>query len=88
MTTKTKIAGIIAAAAAIAFVTAPVTSTVAFAAKKVACYGVNSCKGKSACKTSANACKGQNACKGKGVTMMKSEKKCTDKKGTTEEPKS
>jgi uncharacterized membrane protein len=88
MTTKTKIAGIIAAAAAIAFVTAPVTSTVAFAAKKVPCYGVNSCKGKSQCKTSANACKGQNACKGKGA-VLKTEKQCKKMHGsTTEEPKS
>lgn len=87
MKTK-KIAGIIAAAAAIAFVTAPVTSTVALAhGKKVPCYGVNSCKGKSQCKTANNACKGKNDCKGKGA-VMKTEKACKKAGGTTEEPKS
>lgn len=30
---------------------------------KVACVGVNSCKGTSACKTAGNECKGHNACK-------------------------
>lgn len=88
MKTKTKLAGVIAAAAAIAFVTAPLTSTATFAAsKKGPCYGVNSCKGKSQCKTTANTCKGQNSCKGKGV-VMKTEKQCTKLHGTTEEPKS
>lgn len=58
----------VAAAAAIAFATAPVTSNVAHAhGKKVACYGTNSCKGKSACKTAQSECKGHNSCKGKGV---------------------
>jgi hypothetical protein len=83
---KNKLIGAIAAAAAIAFVTAPVTSSLANAkSSKVACYGVNSCKGKSACKTSSNACKGQNSCKGKGVTKM-SAKKCTKKGGSTTAP--
>lgn len=49
---------------------------------KVHCMGVNACKGKGACKTAENACKGHNSCKGKGVTEVKSEKECTDKKGT------
>ncbi|MFZ2315212.1 MAG: hypothetical protein WAW86_06105 [Gammaproteobacteria bacterium] len=58
----------IAAAAAIAFATAPIASNVAHAhGKKVACYGVNSCKGKSSCKTAQSDCKGHNSCKGKGV---------------------
>lgn len=35
----------------------------ASSAAKVACVGVNSCKGSSACKTAGNACKGHNACK-------------------------
>lgn len=52
------------------------------AAKGVKCAGINSCKGKSACKGADNDCKGKNACKGKGWTMAKSEKACTDKKGT------
>lgn len=86
MVTKKKIAAIFTAAAAIAFATAPISATVAHAmGKKMPCYGVNACKGKSQCKTSANACKGQNSCKGKGV-MMKTEKQCTKKGGSTTEP--
>ena len=85
---KNKLIGAIATAAAIAFVTAPITSTLAQAkTTKVACYGVNACKGKSACKTATSACKGQNACKGKGVVML-SAKKCAKLGGTTTEPKS
>ena len=38
--------------------------------KKVACFGVNACKGQGACKTASNACKGQNACKGKGFIEL------------------
>jgi hypothetical protein len=87
MTTKKKIASVVITAAAIAFITAPVTSTLALAmGKKVACYGVNACKGKGHCKTSANDCKGKNACKGKGVRML-TEKKCKKMGGTTDEPK-
>ncbi|HSW93502.1 MAG TPA: hypothetical protein VLJ15_04010 [Gammaproteobacteria bacterium] len=88
MKTGKKIAGVIAAAAAIAFVTAPVTSTLALAhGKRVPCYGANACKGKSGCKTATSACKGKNDCKGKGVMMM-SPKHCMKAGGTTEEPKS
>ncbi len=36
------------------------------AAGKIACYGINSCKGTTACSTAFNACRGQNQCKGKG----------------------
>jgi hypothetical protein len=79
-----KLATIIAATAAVTFVTAPITATLANA-KDVKCYGVNSCKGKSKCKTANNACKGKNSCKGKGVMKM-SEKRCAKKHGTTTEP--
>lgn len=87
MATKSKVVGFtLATAAAIAFVTAPVTSTVAFAAaKKAPCYGVNSCKGKSQCKTATSACKGHNSCKGKGY-VMKTTKQCKKMGGSTEEP--
>lgn len=82
---KNKLIGAITAAAAIAFVTAPVTSSLVQAKDaKVQCSGVNSCKGKSACKTASNACKGQNACKGKGVSMMTA-KKCAKKGGKVEQ---
>jgi hypothetical protein len=84
-----KIAGVIATAAAVAFVTAPLTATVASAhgSHKTHCYGVNNCKGKSSCKTAKNACKGKNSCKGQGM-MMKSAKQCKKMGGTTEEPTS
>ena len=85
---KKLIGASLAAAAALAFIAAPVTS--AFAAgssDKVNCYGVNACKGKSSCKTAKNECKGKNACKGQGV-MKKTAKKCAKLKGTTEEPTS
>lgn len=83
-----KMAGIVATAAAVAFITAPVASTLAHADHhKVACYGVNACKGKSSCKTSTSACKGNNGCKGKGVVMT-SAKNCTKLGGTTTAPKS
>jgi uncharacterized membrane protein len=83
---KKKVSTIIATAAALAFVSAPMTSTLAQAGShKVPCYGVNSCKAKSACKTANNACKAQNSCKGKGMKMM-TEAKCKKMHGTMEEP--
>jgi hypothetical protein len=48
----------------------------------VKCTGVNECKGKGACKGGGNDCKGKNACKGKGWVEMKTDKDCTDKKGS------
>ncbi len=87
MKSKSKMLGLtIATAAAIAFVTAPIASTVA-QAKEVKCYGINSCKGQGKCKTAKNACKGQNSCKGQGF-MMKSAAKCQKKGGSMEEPTS
>jgi hypothetical protein len=82
---KNKLMGAITTAAALAFVTAPVTSVVAHAGHKVACYGVNACKGKSACKTATSACKGQNSCKSKGAVMT-SAKNCKKLGGTTKAP--
>lgn len=46
----------------------------------IACWGVNSCKGKTACSTAFNACTGQNKCKGQGYIYMPT-KKCTIKGG-------
>lgn len=60
-----------------------VTVSDAEASKKIACVGVNACKGHGACKTAENACKGKNACKGHGVSMM-SKSKCTKKGGTVQ----
>ena len=71
------------AAAALFAVGSMTVATEAQAAKKVACTGVNSCKGHGACKTAANACKGKNGCKGQGVSMM-SKSKCMKKGGTVQ----
>jgi Tfp pilus assembly protein PilZ len=74
----------LALAAATLFVAGSVVAVSdAQASKKVACVGVNACKGKGACKTAENACKGKNACKGHGVSMM-SKSKCTKKGGHVE----
>lgn len=83
---KKKFASIIATAAAVAFVTAPLTSTMVQASThKMKCYGVNACKGHSACKTAKSSCKGQNSCKGQGF-LMKTASQCKKLNGSTEEP--
>ena len=85
MSNKQKTFGLtIAAAAAIAFATAPVMSNVAYAAAKAPCYGVNSCKGQSTCKTANNDCKGHNACKGQGM-VMKTASQCKKMGGNLKE---
>lgn len=85
MSTKGKKLGLtVAAAAAIVFVSAPVISNVAYAADKVPCYGVNSCKGQSTCKTAKNDCKGHNACKGEGM-VMKTASQCEKMGGSLKE---
>jgi uncharacterized membrane protein len=55
------------------------------AAKPVACYGVNACKGQSDCKTAHNDCKGMNSCKGQGFKEM-SKKACTAAGGSLNAP--
>tara|TARA_R110000868_G_C10785281_1_gene755850 strand:- start:676 stop:942 length:267 start_codon:yes stop_codon:yes gene_type:complete len=88
MISKKSLGTAIATAAALAFVTAPLTSTfVSAASSKVNCYGVNSCKGESSCKTAKNECKGMNSCKGQGI-VMKTAKQCAKLGGSTEEPTS
>lgn len=37
---------------------------------KVACFGINACKGQSDCATPRNACKGMNSCKGQGFKYV------------------
>jgi len=54
------------AVAAAALLAGTVAPQPAAASHKVACYGINACKGHGACKTASNACKGQNSCKGTG----------------------
>lgn len=81
---KKLIGATLAATAALALAAAPVTSALANTAKNgVPCYGINSCKGKSACKTANNACKGHNRCKGQGAVMEKSAKACEKAGGKT-----
>lgn len=65
------IATLIAAAAVITFVTAPLTSSIV-SAKNIKCYGLTACKDKS-------------HCKGKDYLLMSS-KKCNKKGGTLTEP--
>lgn len=48
---------------------------------KVACTGVNECKGHGACKTAHNACAGQNGCGGQGVVELTAEE-CAERGGT------
>lgn len=60
----------LAAAAAIAFTTAPLSAANAADEAKVKCEGVNACKGTSDCKTAKHECKGMNNCKGEGVSQM------------------
>jgi uncharacterized membrane protein len=87
MESNKKLASILATAAAVAFVSAPFTSTLAQANHhEVKCYGVNACKGQSHCKTAKNACKGKNSCKGQGFAM-ESTKKCKEMGGSMHEPK-
>ena len=74
LTSKSVSGAAIAAAAALLFSVAPITTAAADEAK-VHCDGTNACKGKSACKSAHNACKGQNSCKGQGFTEM-SKKDC------------
>jgi hypothetical protein len=85
---KKTLGATIAAAAALTFATAPISTAFAAdtAAGQVQCYGVNACKGQSECKTAANSCKGQNNCKGSGTMMMTADD-CTAKGGTTDAPK-
>ena len=39
-------------------------------AEKVACYGVNKCKGAGACGGKGHSCSGQNACKAQGYLQI------------------
>jgi hypothetical protein len=43
------------------------------AGAKVACTGVNECKGRGTCAGAGSSCAGMNECKGKGVLMMSAE---------------
>ncbi|MFV2056686.1 MAG: hypothetical protein ACC707_09475 [Thiohalomonadales bacterium] len=62
------------------------------AGEKFACWGINSCKGKTDCTTAFNACNGKNECKGKGFLNVASAEVCKEKggvplKGSKADPK-
>lgn len=77
-TSKKLLSATLAAAAAVTFASAPITSALAQGTSgDVKCYGVNACKGQSDCKTASGSCKGKNSCKGQGLKMEKSEADCT-----------
>ncbi len=52
---------------------------------KVACFGINACKGQSDCATPRNACKGMNSCKGQGFKYV-SMKECEAQGGKVGKP--
>jgi len=59
--------------------------------KKIACWGINSCKGTTDCTTAFNACNGKNECKGKGFKKVTAAE-CKEKggvplKGSAADPK-
>ncbi|HEX9771996.1 MAG TPA: hypothetical protein VGA44_00915 [Steroidobacteraceae bacterium] len=86
MTMTRRVSGAaIAAAAAMLFSTAAVSTANAEEAK-MHCDGVNSCKGTSACATATSQCKGQNACKGQGFVEMTKEE-CDAAKAKMEKDK-
>jgi hypothetical protein len=49
-------------------------------AAKIACAGINACKGKGECASATHSCGGLNECKGKGIVMT-SEADCKAKGG-------
>jgi len=59
--------------------------------KKMACWGINSCKGTTDCTTAFNGCNGKNDCKGKGFKKVTTAE-CKEKggvplKGSDADPK-
>lgn len=42
-------------------------------AEKVACYGINKCKGTGGCGGKGHSCAGENTCKGKGFLKLDKE---------------
>jgi uncharacterized membrane protein len=84
-------AATIATAAAMFALTSLATATPSFAGEKaahsakVACYGVNSCKGQSDCKSGNHDCKGMNDCKGQGFKDL-SAKACAAAGGSETPP--
>jgi len=83
ITNKKLLSATLAAAAAVTFAAAPISSASAQGTSTdVHCYGVNACKGQSDCKTASGSCKGKNSCKGQGFKTM-SAGECTKEGGKT-----
>ena len=71
---KGKQAAFLASAVAGLLLMAGASTTVsADAAEKVACYGVNKCKGTGACGGKGHSCAGENKCKGHGFLKIDQE---------------
>lgn len=65
---------LVASAAAVLLISGAVVARAdEMGGKKVACMGINSCKGHGSCKSAQNDCKGKNGCKGQGKTMTTAE---------------
>jgi uncharacterized membrane protein len=48
----------------------PISTATANEPQKVACYGINKCKGMSDCSGKGHSCAGENACKGQGFVKV------------------
>ena len=87
MKERSKKAGAVLLASAVAGLLAVSSATKALAAEegkeggKVKCYGANACKGQGSCAQAGHSCAGKNACKGQG--WIKATKAECDKKGGT-----
>ena len=51
----------------------PMGTAAAEEAEKVACYGINKCKGTGACGGKGHSCAGENSCKGAGFLKLDKE---------------
>jgi len=86
MQTTTKQISFAAAAALIAIASTAGAPAFAAHSSKVACYGVNACKGQSDCKSGNHDCKGMNECKGQGFKDI-SKSACVKAGGSLMAPK-
>ena len=63
------VAGLLAAATTVGVTTAKAEAE----SKKVACYGINKCKGTGDCGGKGHSCAGKNECKGQGSIALSKE---------------
>jgi uncharacterized membrane protein len=88
MNERSKKAGAVLLASAVAGLLAVSSATKALAADegksdsgKVKCYGANACKGQGKCAGAGHSCAGKNACKGQGVVETDSQEACLKMSG-------